>query len=202
MKIKSKNGFTIVEVLTSVFVLSLIVLLVGSFQKNVFSLNSIIQSGLTIQQEGRKALKTIIPEIRSISSSSAGAYPLAEVQQNSITFYSDIDGDGLKERLRYFLDGDILKRGVLKPTGSPAQYILENEVVTEFVHNIANGTTSIFSYYDTNYDGMTDPLSDPVNILDVRLVEVTLIMDGNGSKSPAPVTLKSKASMRNLKDNL
>ena len=199
---KDKNGFTIIEILTSIFVLSLIVLLIGSFQKNVFSLNSIIQSGLTVQQEGRKALKTIIPEIRSISSSSTGSYPLAEVQQNSIIFYSDIDGDGLKERLRYFLDGNILKRGVLKPTGDPAQYILGNEAVSEFVHEIANGATDIFNYYDTNYDGATDPLLYPINILNVRLIEITLIIDGNGSRPPVPVTLKSKASMRNLKDNL
>jgi len=202
MKKRNKNAFTLIEVLTVVFVLSLIVLLVAAFQKNVFSLNSIIQSGLTAQQEGRQALKTIIPEIRSISPSSTGSYPLAEVQANSLTFYSDIDDDGLKERLRYFLDGDILKRGVLKPTGDPAQYVLDNEVVTEFVHDITNGATSIFSYYDTNYDGTTDPLSDPVNILDVRLIEITLIIDGNGSNPPEAITLKSKASMRNLKDNL
>ncbi len=202
MKKENEKAFTLVETLVSIFVLSLVVLLVGSFQKNVFSLNTIIQSGLTAQQEGRKMLKTIIPEIRSISPSSTGAYPLVEVGQNSFSFYSDIDNDGLKEKLRYFLDGNILKRGVLKPIGDPPQYILENEVVNEFVHEIANGATNIFNYYDTNYDGTTAPLPNPVNILNVRLVEITLIIDSNGSRPPEAVILKSKASMRNLKDNL
>ena len=202
MKNKNKRGFTLIEAMVSVFVLSLVALLVGSFQQNVFSLNSIIQRGLTAQQEGRLALKTIIPEIRSAASSSTGSYPIAEAQQKSFIFYSDIDNDGLKERLRYFLDGDVFKRGVLKPTGSPAQYILANEVVTELVHNIANGATDIFNYYDSSYDGTTSPLSYPISISDVRLVEITLVIDGNGSKPPEPVIIQSEASMRNLKDNL
>jgi len=199
---KSQSGFSIIEALVGIFILSLIGLAVYSFQKDVFSLNKIISGGLTAQDEARRALKSMSAEIRTASPSSLGAYPLVQTATSSFTFYSNIDGDSFKERVRYFLEGTTLKKGVIKPSGSPLTYNPANEVITELIHDVANATTSIFSYYDENYDGTTQPLAEPIDISAVRLVKITVVIDHNPTQPPGPITLTTQINMRNLKDNL
>jgi type II secretory pathway component PulJ len=199
---KSKSGLSVIEVLVGIFILSLIGLAVYSFQKDVFSLNRIISGGLTAQDEARRSLKTMSAEIRTASPSSLGAYALVQTAPSSFTFYSNIDGDSFKERVRYFLEGTTLKKGVIKPSGSPLTYDPANEVITELIHDVANGTTSIFSYYDENYDGTTQPLAEPIDISAVRLVKITVVIDRDPTQPPGPMTLTTQINMRNLKDNL
>ncbi|MEK9171773.1 MAG: prepilin-type N-terminal cleavage/methylation domain-containing protein [Patescibacteria group bacterium] len=198
----SKSGFSVIEVLVSIFILTLIGFAVYSFQKDVFSLNRIISDGLTAQNEARRALKSMSAEIRTVSPSSLGAYALTQTATSSFTFYSNIDDDSFKERVRYFLDGATLKKGVIKPSGAPLTYNPVSEVISEIVHDVANATSSIFSYYDANYDGVTQPLAEPIDIVAVRLVKITVAIDKDSQTSPGPITLTTQISMRNLKDNL
>lgn len=190
-----------IEVLVSIFILTLIGLAVYSFQKDVFSLNRVISESLTAQDETRRALKVMSAEIRTASPSSLGAYALAQTATSSFSFYSNIDDDSFKEEVRYFLDGAIFKKGVIKPSGSPLTYNPANEIITELAHDIANATTPIFGYYDENYDGATQPLADPIDIDAVRLVKITIVIDKDPQQSPGPITLTTQISMRNLKDN-
>jgi len=201
-KQKLNSGFSIIEVLVVIFILSLIGVAVATFQKDVFSFNTILSSSLAAQDEARRALRIITAEVRPLSPSSVGAYPIAEADPTSFIFYNDIDSDQLKERVRYFLDGKTLKKGVIKPSGNPLTYNPANEIISEIVHDVANGAAAIFNYYDTNYDGTTPPLTEPVNLLAVRLVKVTIVIDEDPNRSPGPITLTTQVSMRNLKDNL
>jgi len=190
------------EVLFSIFILTLIGLAVSSFAKDIFSLNRITSDSLTAQDETRRALKTMSAEIRTASPSSLGAYALAQSATSSFTFYSNIDGDSFKERVRYFLDGTTLKKGVIKPIGTPLTYSPANEVISELIPGVANATTSIFSYYDKNYDGTTQALIEPIDIATVRLVKITIVVDKDPQTPPSPMTLTTQISIRNLKDNL
>ena len=199
---KYNFGFSMIEIVVVIFILGLIGVTVWSFQSDIFLLNNIISGNITSQEEARNSFKTMTSEIRSISPSSLGAYPIYEANFNSFTFYSDIDDDGLKERIRYFLNGNILNKGVLKPSGNPLAYNPANEEIKEIIHNISNGSTPIFDYYDTNYDGATLPLSQPINIVAVRLVKITVIVNRNSSNPPSLITFTTQVSMRNLKDNL
>lgn len=198
----SKSGFSSIEVLVSMFIIILIGLVVYSFQKDVFSLNRIISGSLTAQNEALRTLKSISAEIRAVSPSSIGDYAIAQTATSSFTFYSNTDSDSLKERVRYFIDGAILKKGVTKPSGSPLVYNLADEVISELIQYIVSSSTPTFSYYDTNYDGTTASLIEPFDISVVRLVKITIIIDKDPSAPPAPITLTTQISMRNLKDNL
>lgn len=198
----SKSGFTLIEVLVSMFILTLMGLAIYSFQKNIFSFNRIISSGLTVQYEAQRALKSMSAEIRTASPSSLGAYAVVQTATSSFTFYSNIDSDSFKERIRYFIDGTTLKKGVIKPFGTPLTYNPTNEVISELVHDVAIVATSTFSYYDANYDGTTQPLAEPVNIVAIRLVKITIVIDKDPQAPPGPLTLTTQISMRNLKDNL
>jgi len=198
----SKSGFTIIEILVSIFILTLIGLAVSSFAKDIFSLNRITSESLTAQNEARRALKTMSAEIRTASPSSLGAYAIAQSATSSFTFYSNIDDDSFKEQVRYFLDGTTLKKGIIKPSGTPLTYNPANEVVSELIHGVASSTTSIFSYYDKNYDGTNQALIEPIDIATVRLVKITIVIDKDPQTPPGPMTLTTQISIRNLKDNL
>jgi type II secretory pathway pseudopilin PulG len=198
----SKSGFTVIEILVSIFILTLIGLAVSSFAKDIFSLNRITSDSLTAQDEARRALKSMSAEIRVASPSSLGAYAIAQTATSSFTFYSNADDDSFKERVRYFLDGTTLKKGIIKPSGTPLTYNPTNEVVNELIHGVANATTSIFSYYDKNYDGTTQALIEPIDIATVRLVKITVVIDKDPQTPPGPMTLTTQISIRNLKDNL
>jgi prepilin-type N-terminal cleavage/methylation domain-containing protein len=198
----NRDGFSLLEVLIAVFVLAVLGGAVGLFQKDVFSLNDIISGNLASQQEIRQAFKSMSSQIRSMSFSSIGSYPIGEASSFSLMFYDDVDNDGFKERMRYFLAGNILQKGVLKPSGDPLGYDPSNEVVVDLVHYIANGATPIFEYYDENYDGTTQPLIMPDALLSVRLIKITFITDKDPARNPGPLLMTTQVSIRNLKDNL
>ncbi len=112
-------------------------------------------------------------------------------------FFANIDSDDLKERLNYFLSGNILKRGVIKPGGSPLTYNPANEVLQDLIKDVTPAT--IFSYYDSTFDGTGSPLAQPVDVSKIRLVKITITVDPNGPKPPEPVTVSTEATIRSLR---
>ncbi len=198
------RAISLIEIMIAISIIVVAGGIVWVFQKNIFSLNGILQGNLLIEQEAGDTLKNFARETRIISPSSLGAYPIDDngAQVNSFTFYSDIDNDGLKEKVRYFLTGTNLNKGIIKPSGNPLTYNPLNEVTTTVVHNVRNNATPIFNYYDENYDGTSAPLSTPVNILNIRLVKITLILDIDPLRIPEPFIFTTQISIRNLKNNL
>ncbi len=194
------GGFTLVETLFGIAIFTLIVGALTLFSKNVWVYNSFVTGGLADVDAARVVLKTLTSEIRTASGADTGAYVINVATASSLTFYSDIDNDGLKERIRYFLSGTSLLKGVIKPTGSPLTYNVANEKISTLVDKLANSI--LFEYYDKNYDGTTAPLSSPPNIPDIRLIKVTIILDKDPNRSPVPMTFSTQVSIRNLKDNL
>jgi prepilin-type N-terminal cleavage/methylation domain-containing protein len=200
--LKKNRGFTLLEIIITMAIFSLIMGVVTLFARDLLYYNGIFSGGLTSYDEAKKILQPISSEIRSLSPSSLGAYPIETAGNTTFTFFSDINNDGLKERIRYFLSGNILMKGVIIPSGSPLQYLSNTESLYGIIHNVKNGSTPIFTYYNSSYNGETSPLSQPVSVLSVRLIKITLILDTDPNRSPTPVTIITEVSMRNLKDNL
>jgi Tfp pilus assembly protein PilW len=199
-KNKLEEGFTVVEMLITIFIVTLVGIAIVNFQINIFSLNKISGDSMNAQTDARKALKVMSSEIRSISPSDNGSYAIALAATSTITFYEDIDNDNSKEQVRYFKSGTNLKKGVIQPTGTI--YNPANEVVTNLVSDLANSSSSpIFYFYDKNYDGSTAPLSYPINIPSIRLIKINIFIDKDINKFPAPINVTSQVSLRNLKDN-
>lgn len=199
----NQRGLTLVEVLVSISIMVLIGLAIANFSRDIFSYNSSLQSNLTVQLDARKVLRTAITELRSSSQSSLGGYPISQAGTSSLTFYSNIDTDSDRERLRYFLQGNTLMRGVIHPTGTQLTYNTNNETFDTVVRDIINGTsTPIFTYFDQDYTGTSSPLTQPVNISSIRMVKIHVIVDRDPNRSPIPITVMTQGTLRNLKDNL
>ena len=194
------EGFTLIEIMIGVSIFVFVMGALTLFSRNVWVYGSYVQIGLSDVNNGRTALKTMVAEIRTASTADNGAYIIALATSTAFTFYSDIDDDGLKEKVRYFLNGSELKKGIIKPTGSPLSYVAGNEVITTLIPNVINA--SVFEYYDKNYDGTTAALPSPITIPSIRLVKIILEIDKDPNRAPAATTLSTQVSIRNLKDNL
>jgi prepilin-type N-terminal cleavage/methylation domain-containing protein len=193
------KGFTLIEILLSVFICSLLIGAVGLFQSSVFTNERFARTRIMAIEDGRTTLRRFLEETRNISYAHDGAYPIALATTSAFTFYADIDGDALKERVRYYLAtsslGVYLKKAVLKPTGSPLGYT-GTEKVTTLVSNMKNATQPLFYYYDTAENLITGVINPSL----IRSVTLSLVIGVSGS-STASVSLQNRSTFRNLKDN-
>lgn len=197
---KNNRGFTLVETLFGVAIFILIVTALTLFSRNTWIYNASISGGLSNVDNIRQALKVFSSEIRTASTAETGAYIISQATDTTFTFYSDIDNDGLTERIRYFLQNGAMQKGVIEPAGSPLSYNPANEQISTIIANITNPST--FDYYDRDYDGTTAPLAAPVDIPDIRLVKITITIDKDPNKAPVTNSFSTQVSIRNLKDNL
>ena len=197
-----KKGVTIVEMLLGIVIMLLILAAVYVIYNNLISNSGILSSNLQVQYDVRQVFNGLSDELRSASLSSTGAYTFATATTNTVIFFSDIDGDGLKEQVHYFLNGRTLSKGVIKPSGNPLVYVASNEKFTDIVHDIINASTPVFSYYDSSYDGTNASLTLPINLTAIRLVKIYLVVDSNSKRAPLPIEFTTQVSIRNLKDNL
>ncbi len=200
-----KKGYTLPELIISIFIMTIVVIAGTTFARNVIVYNTAGQDSLNAQLEGRKVLRTMVSELRTASPSALGSYPIDTAATSTLIFFADLNNDGVPERVRYFLDtpNRMLKEGVTSPSGSPLTYNLGNETVETLVSSVANGTsTPIFDYYDSSYAGTTTPLALPINIPSVRLVRISVLIDKDPNRSPNTTFMVSSVMFRNLKDNL
>ncbi len=204
-----KKGFTLVEMIVVLGILSVIGLLVSEFQAEVFTYNRLLSAGNTGRTEGTKVVKQIAAELRAMSPSSAGGYAIEDVGTSTITFYNDLDDDGVKERIRYYLSGTTLYKGTMKPIINAFGQTLTSEATSTIITNVVNdAVTPIFTYYDTGYNGgqssatSSSALTYPINISNIRLIKISVFSDNNKKEPLAPLQLQTQVSIRNLKDNL
>jgi prepilin-type N-terminal cleavage/methylation domain-containing protein len=197
------RGFTLVETFVAIALLAVILVAVSAFQANVFKYNRHSQTALTNTQEAQAILKNITKELRTMTRSANGAYPILSAATNTLTFYADTTGDTQAERVRYYLASSTLYRGVIKPSGSPAVYNPADEKTNILATGIGNSTsTPVFEYYLGTHDGTTDAMTYPIVLTSIRLVKININIDSDPTKSPIPRLFTTKVSLRNLKDNL
>ncbi len=205
----AQAGFTLVELLIVLFIISILSVVIGEFQSKVFTYNRILTTGNNARFEGTKVVKQIAAEMRAMGPSSAGGYPIEAAGTSSIIFYNDVDDDGIKERIRYYISGKTLYKASMKPIIDQNGQTLTTETITTVITNVINTSADpIFSYFDTNYNGAessatsTAALPLPINISKIRLIQIRVLTDNSNNEPLAPLELRTQTSIRNLKDNL
>ncbi|MCX6723254.1 MAG: hypothetical protein NT094_04315, partial [Candidatus Staskawiczbacteria bacterium] len=133
-----------------------------------------------------------------------GSYPLIAAQNSNIKFYSPVGASvGNINMINYYVTDTTLYKDILVPTGSPPVYVLQSH--TAILKEIENNTAPLFYYYDGNYDGISEvpPLSQPINITQVRFVRINIIMKNQiTNQDTSTFSLDYGATIRALKDNL
>lgn len=195
---QSNKGFTLVEVLITLAIFAGIAFIIGTFMKTIFDYQLLFTQQLSAQQEIENTFATMIPEVRSMTPSALGGYPIGQAATSSLTFYVDIEGDGGVDQIRYFLSGTTLKKGVTRPAGNPLTYVGSGEIVTDMAHNVVVGDP-IFTYYDASFTGSEPAMSIPVAISSIRLVRVSLTL--KDPNKTAPLSASIEIVPRNLRTN-
>jgi len=89
------------------------------------------------------------------------------------------------------------KKGVTNPTGTPPQYVAENEEITVLSMYVRNAPP-IFQYFDENGNEITEL---PARLIDTRLMKVYLVVNIDPNRAPSDFSLESYVQLRNLKEN-
>ncbi|MBU1179085.1 hypothetical protein KKB69_02000 [Patescibacteria group bacterium] len=190
------KGLTIVETLVYIAVFTLAMGAVSGFIIYFYRGNFYIIQQAYAVNSARRGIETMTREIREITYSDSGAYPVVAAQEQSFIFYSDIDKDENVEKVRYFLEGTDFKKSEIQAVGDPPVYQDGEEIISVISDNVRNGVQLVFTYYNAS----STEVADLSWITDIRLVKVNLVVNVEPNRAPGEFTLTSSAQIRNLKE--
>lgn len=198
-KLKANRGFTLIEMLV---VLAIFVIVLGALVASIrffYRANTHALEQSFAINSARKGIEQMVRDIREASFSDEGSYPVISMSTSTFSFYSDVDSDIFIEKIRYFLDGTELKRGITNSSGDPLTYDDNDEVVSVISDNVRNNAESmvLFSYYNAS----GTPIASTASTTAVRYVVSDLMINVNPSRLPNDFTLRSSATLRNVRDN-
>jgi len=186
----------------SIFTMAMIA--VSTFIISIYRVYNYNIEQVSAINEARRGIETMIKEIREAKTADDGSYPLVKAGDSEFIFYSDVDRNGLIERIRYFLDGTDFKKGVVDPSGDPPQYILTNETISVLSRYVRNASTPVFTYYNGDWpvDTVNNPLPTLTRLMETKLMHVYLKINVDPNRPPIDFELESDTQIRNLKNNL
>jgi prepilin-type N-terminal cleavage/methylation domain-containing protein len=199
-----QSGFTLIELMVSLALFGVVIIAVFGFWRFVNQNYSFSFDQSRAVDQAERAVAYLTRELRQVRASEIGAYGLEQADDQALTFYADVDGDGQAERVRYWLDGDLIRQGVIQPSGSPVSYPSGSEKVTIIVSDVVNGTNPLFYYYNGDWpaDVVNNPLLPASRLLSTRYVRAEVaVRVGDSTQSPT-VQVSSGAMLRGLKTNM
>jgi len=191
-----RRGLTLIEMVVTIGIFAVIM---------VTLINSILlfyrANGVAIEQSyqiesARRGIELLVRDLREAAYADNGAFPLASIASTSITFYSDTDRDSATEKISYELSGTTLIRSVVNSSGNPIGYTEAPDAsqVSTYVRNEEEGSP-IFRYYTVS----GTEISDYNEIVDVVFIKISLVVNIRPVRAPEEFTLRSSATLRNLR---
>lgn len=198
------SGFTLVETsIASVLLLAIgagilgLQVVIGNLQLKTFSSFTNVESGIG-------AVRQMVQELRTARAGDNGAFLIESALGSSITFYSDIDADGLVEKVTYTQSGTNITKSVINPTGYPVTYPPNAATTITIVDSLRNGSTPLFTYYNEDWpeDTTNNPLPTPANLTQIKLVRVYMRLNSLANDTLNDYVIDSSAQIRMVKTNL
>lgn len=191
------RGLTFIEMLVTVAIFAIIMIAITDSVRFFYRANtSSIEQGYQIVS-ARRGVEFLVRDAREAQQGDDGSFPILSMGSTTLTFFSDTDKDDSVERIRYTLTGTLLLRNVSDSSGTPPLYTDSGatSTVSEYVRNGEEGVP-LFRYYD----GAGVEITDYNNIGDVRSITVDLVVNILPIRAPDEFTLRSSATLRNLRD--
>jgi prepilin-type N-terminal cleavage/methylation domain-containing protein len=155
-RLSGEGGFTLVELLVVMVlagIISVAVLMMLSNLTGVFNSQS---TRMLNQDDARTAINEVARYIRAATSSAdnqtSQTNSIATASPQEIEFYCDLNGDGIAEKVRYYLQGTTLKMQSVKPLWvlTPSAHWTYPAYTTDGVviqNAVLNGGAALFRYY-------------------------------------------------------
>jgi prepilin-type N-terminal cleavage/methylation domain-containing protein len=221
-KNRCEAGFSLLELMIVLLVLSVMMGAVFSQIRNVQVRSSAEQTKLDLFQESREFMDQLerdlheagYPNSRNFGSGQvvnginepANAVGLVKIDVNELWFEGDVDGDGVVDSVQYQYDGTstgcpCLKRSsVQKVAASP---LSQGSSFQTEVQHVQNGT-SIFRAYKADGSQVTLPvdlISAPTTIASIKTIRIELNVQSNHfdlqTRQYPQVTLSNTVSLNN-----
>lgn len=194
---RSGRGFTLVEMLVVIFITGVVGIALNSLIATFYKDNGYLLQETEAIDSAHRGLNTSFIDLREASYGDDGAYPILSAGTSSITFFSDIDGDGSVEKIRLYLLNGSLYRGVTDSTSSPPTYVGQIEATTTIATYVRNSsTTPVFRFYDDNGAELS---SSTIPIALIRTISTAVMVDLNPLRAPDILILQETATLRNLR---
>ncbi len=199
MRTRFTRGLTLIETIIWVAVFTMAMAAMVQSLLSFYRANTYTLEQAQAVSDARRAIERVVQVMREADYGSDGAYPIVSMSTTSITFYADIDQDPQVERVRYFIASTTLSRGVVEPTGDPVAYTAGETIspVASFIRNIEQGIVA-FTYYDA----AGAVVNDLARVRDVRFIRMNAVVNVSPARLPNELTLRSSATLRNLKESL
>lgn len=192
----SFQGFTLIEMLVVIAIVSVAGVALSGLIAYFYRANGYVLQETSAVDSAHKGLDTAFEDLREASYGDDGSYPLTTAATSTVTFYSDVDGDGSVEKVRLYLTKGTFYRGVTNAAGNPPSYSGQLESINTIATYVSNATsTPIFRYYDAN----GTELAAPADVSKVGSIATTLQVDLNPNRAPNIFTLTARATLRNLR---
>lgn len=201
---KNTAGFTLMETIVTIFIFTIISLGASMIIKNIIVSSKQFKLSIENIDSSRLVAFNFTNELRSASVGVDGSYPITLASSSQIIFYSSYgNSSGLVNKIRYYISGEELKKGITEPSGNPLIYNPSSEIISTVETGIKNENIPLFYYYDSNYSGSESALSQPVNINSINYVKINmLILKQSLRNSTTTFIINTGSSIRNLKTNL
>ncbi len=146
------RGVTIIELVVVLGFSVIVVMVAALIEDQLTRVAGFVNQELSNQQGLEQVFQEFQTNARSMGPSSIGAYPIEQATANNLVFYSDVDVDGVYERVRYTINSSTLEQGIIKPTGNPLVYATSSEKVRTLATGVLAASSS-FSYFGSTYTG-------------------------------------------------
>ncbi len=188
------RGFTLIETVVTISIFTIVMTAMMFAIQYFYRTNAYVFEQTMAVENARTGVIDAMRDLREATYGVDGAYPIFSADSTDITFYADIKGDGVIDKVHYYLSGTTLYRGVIVPAGDPLSYSGQPEIIYTIATYVRTTTVPIFRYYDSKGNQLTAP----VDIADVASVNTTITVNLNPLRAPDNFTLSAGATLRNL----
>lgn len=191
------SGMTLVETVVVLALFSVLSIAIMTVVSSFYRYNAYTVAQAYQVDNARRGVELLVRDLREMTYSDSGAFPLVERATSSVKFYSDIDRDNSVELVEYELVDQTLFKYIYEASGVPAVYPSEpsrTETLSEHVHNDLESVV-MFTYYDNQGAVLLG-----TGVSEVRHVDVALVVNVDPIREPGKYHLRSSASLRNLKE--
>lgn len=190
------RGMTMIEVVVAIGIIALITVAITQSVIMFYRVNRVAFEEAYQIRSAERGLQVMVRDLREATYGDDGAYPLGSIASSSITFYADLDRSNPIERVEYKLIGKSLYRTVTTSTGNPPTYTgsKATSTVSEYVRNFEENAP-LLRYFDAAGAEVTSA----TEIARVVSVSINLVVDITPVHAPGEFTLRSGATLRNLR---
>jgi len=183
------------ELIIAIGIFSIILVGVNELFIRTYKNYNLTMNTHTASVKANRGASETVNVLRRLKSGDDGSYPILNANSFDLKIFSDIDKDGVTEKVHYYLSGTNFMIGTSNPSGFPPTYPTIDSATQILIPDVVNNGSQPLFYY---YDGENNIISAPVtNLINLKMIEVNLFVD----RKEGDLNIESYASLRNLSEN-